>query len=331
MIRTLYRPPGGSPRTGLKRDELGPALAAEGGLLWIDLAGEPPAACEPLLRETFGFHPLAVEDALEEAHAPKLNEWPGYLYAVFKCAAFAGPAVAEEPVELDVFLGRNFLVTYHESAIPALDRVWNAWESDRRRDVAGADRLLYVLVDELAEEYFAALDLLNEALEDLQDQVMGTPTVEILKRILSVKRAVSHLRRAASPQREVLNRLARDEHPEISEDARVYFRDAYDRFASLHDQYENLQDLVTSSLDVYLSVVNNRMSEVNNRLNEVMERLTIVATWFLPASFFVGLFGMNPWREVLADWHWWGLLLFATAVFALPGVFFWWMRRRGWM
>ena len=88
------------------------------------------------------------------------------------------------------------------------------------------------------------------------------------------------------PQREVLNKLARDDYQVIDPKDRIFFRDIYDHLVRLHDLNESLRDLVGGVLDTYLSVINNRM-------NEVMKTLTIITTLFMPLTFVTGFFGMN--------------------------------------
>src|SRR5436190_19318462 len=99
------------------------------------------------------------------------------------------------------------------------------------------------------------------------------------------------MRRILLPQREVLNKLARDDYKVIDRKDRVFFRDIYDHLVRLHDLNESLRDLVSGALDTYLSVV-------NNRLNDVMKTLTLITTLFMPISFITGFFGMNFFEPV---------------------------------
>ena len=80
MIRLLHRDRRGGMRRGLPLDKLPRLLRQPGGMVWLDFSGEPPEACEPILRQAFGFHPLAIDDALQETHVPKLDDWGDYLY-----------------------------------------------------------------------------------------------------------------------------------------------------------------------------------------------------------------------------------------------------------
>jgi len=328
MIRSLCYTPDKPVRVDLGSEEFGAALKEPGVLLWVDFGGEPPELCEPILRQVFGFHPLAVDDALAESHVPKVDDWDTYLYVVLHAVALD----AEEPIELDtleldVFLGANYLVTHRSEPIAALDRLWTACQRDERHLKKGSTRLLYALADELVADYMPVVDGFDEAIDRIEDQVFSAPTRSLLEQIFALKRALLHLRRIIAPQREVLNKLARGDYAFIDAEERVFFRDVYDHLVRLYDISESLRDLVGGALDTYLSVINNRM-------NDVMKTLTIITTLFMPISFLAGFFGMNffqapaifeAWTSRGAFW------LMAAVMILLPLGMFWWIRRRAWM
>ncbi|HQP09697.1 MAG TPA: CorA family divalent cation transporter, partial [Anaerolineaceae bacterium] len=89
-----------------------------------------------------------------------------------------------------------------------------------------------------------------------------------------------------APQREVINKLSRDEFPQIDKQSQIYFRDIYDHLVRIQDMSETIRDLVSSALEIYLS-------STSLKLNNVMKALTIVSTIFLPITFLAGVYGMN--------------------------------------
>jgi magnesium transporter len=317
-------------RTDLKPDEFAAALKDTRGLLWVDFVGEPPEVCEPILRETFGFHHLAVDDALQESHVPKVDDWGQFLYIVLHAVVFDNdPQDGEhiDTLELDVFLGKNYIVTHHDQSIAAVDRGWANCQRDERHLKGGADHLLYELTDGVVADYMPVVDEIDEAIDRIEDQVFDKPTSETLEHIFQLKRAVLHLRRIISPLREVLNKLARDDYSVIDAKDRIYFRDVYDHLVRLYDVNESLRDLVSGALDTYLSVINNRM-------NDIMKTLTVITTLFMPISFATGFFGMNFFQSVapLQAWTDKPAFLLAVAVMILtPVSMFLWIRRQGWM
>jgi magnesium transporter len=224
--------------------------------------------------------------------------------------------------ELDIFLGPNYLVTHHRQTIAAVERVWQNLCKDQRRLAHGADYLLYLLLDALTADYMPAIDALDTALDALEDVIFTRPTPHTLSTVFAVKRAALHLRRIIGPQREVLNKLARDDYAVIDARDRMYFRDIYDHLVRLADLNETLRDLTSGALDTYLSVT-------SNRINEVMKVLTVISALFMPISFLVGFFGMNftalPFKS-----PWW-LAGAIGIIVATPLGMLYWFKQHGWL
>ena len=328
MIRSLFFSSKGSLQTGLETAEFSSVLKDSRGVLWIDFEATPPESDEPVLREVFGFHPLAIDDALQESHVPKVDDWGEYLYIVLHSVAFDKTDGGRlDTLELDVFLGENFMVTHHDQPLPAIERVWDLSQRDDRHLKNGPDYLLYRLVDEVVASYMPVVEEIDEAIDLAEDQIFDRPTPYTLERIFILKRAALHLRRIIGPQREVLNKLARDDYRVIDLEARVYFRDVYDHLVRLHDISESIRDLVSGALDTYLSVINNRM-------NDIMKTLTMITTLFMPITFIAGFFGMNFFQPARPLTEWTDMPAFTlTLILTLvtPFIMYLWARRRGWM
>ncbi len=328
MIRSLYYTADGQTHTDLNQDELLGAVHDPQGVLWVDFEAPHAETDEKILTDVYGFHPLAVDDALQETHVPKVDDWGKYIYIVMSAVNFekkAGNLV--EIQELDVFLGQNYIVTHHDQPITAVQRVWSSCQRDDQHLRRGVDHLLYRLTDEVVAHYMLVVEEIDDEIDRIKDQIFDNPGPEVLEPIFALKRAVLQMRRIIVPQREVLNRLARDDYEVIDARARVYFRDVYDHLVRLHDLTESLRDLISGALDTYLSVVNNRM-------NDIMKTLTVITTLFMPISFVTGFFGMNYFYPNVRTDQWTNLPAFiislAVMVFLPVGMFIW-IRRRGWM
>jgi magnesium transporter len=322
-------------KTNLEPGAFADAMHDAEGLLWVDMAEEPPEACEPILSSTFGFHPLAVDDALQESHVPKVDDWGQYLYLVLHAIDFDAHSLHEsrpdggrmDTNELDIFVGKNYLVSHHDRQISAVDRAWELCHRDERHLLKGADHLLYRIADELVTSYMPTVEDMDEAFDEFEDQIFVNPDPKTLERLFALKRALLHQRRILTPQREVLNKLARDDYAVIDAESRIFFRDVYDHLVRLHDINESMRDLVGGALDTYLSVINNRM-------NDTIKALTIITTMFMPLTFVTGFFGMNFFLPPGEAPIWATRILFLAMVammIVIPIVMYGWMRRRAWM
>ena len=153
MIRAFYRSSAGSVTVDPPATDWCAALHDQRGLLWVDFEAVPLVEVEPLLRDTFGFHGLAIDDALRQTHVPKIDDWGNYIYAVVHSVIFNLESLAVTTHELDIFLGLNYLVTYHHQPVNAVERLWRHVDQDRRQLERGADYLLYLLLDGLTAAY----------------------------------------------------------------------------------------------------------------------------------------------------------------------------------
>lgn len=328
MIRALRGRQDEPTQFDLPAEAVGDALQDKDNLIWLDFGGEPDTACEPILRDVFKFHPLAIDDALRESHVPKIDDWGNYLYLVVHSVVYE--AEADEPLdtrELDLFVGPNYIVSHHEQVIPAIEGTWERCQRDERLLRRGPGYLLYELLDTQVGAIFPLVDEMDEALERVEDEIFDNGGPEILHTIFSLKRSLLELRRLIAPQREVVNKLARDDFSVLKREDRVYFRDVYDHLVRGFDISESMRDQATGALETYLSVINNRM-------NDVMKTLTIITTMFMPLSVLVGFFGMNFFEPSLRMPAWTGHTALIVALLVMLGSplgMFLWARRRGWV
>lgn len=329
-IRVIYRAGDGTIHQDWPFDQVASAIADPDGTTWIDINDDDLdlGDVETVFHEVFHFHPLAIEDALQDTNVPKIDDWGDYLTVVFHAIEFDSSTLKLIPQELDIFLGRNYLVTYHSVMLPVLRRLRLLIEREGAKLDLGADHLLYHLLDLGVADFLPVIERLDDAIDAAQDEVFNDPDPGTLQDIFRIKRAALRLHRTLIPLREVLNRLARDEHAQIDALDRVYFRDVYDQLVRLHDISETLRDLISGALDTYLSAI-------SNRTNDVMKTLTVVTVLFLPLNFVVGFFGMNFFDDniSLSVGHRLHLVLFLAiiACMVLSPLAMWaWAKRRRW-
>ncbi|PYQ05259.1 MAG: magnesium and cobalt transport protein CorA [Acidobacteria bacterium] len=292
-------------------------------LHWIDLDTPTPEEAR-ILEDPFHFHPLAIEDCLVDVNHPKVDDYDAYIFLIVHAVGFDDKTGEFRTSELDMFLGRNYLVTHHEGPIAG---VVTAQEQCARGVITsmprGVDFLLYQILDQLFERYIPNLDLLEERIETVQSEVFEAKTADVLEQIFDLKRDVSQLRRICTPERELVHRLSRGEFAVIGPKATVYFRDIYDNLYRIVDASYQYHDMIQGLLDAYLSVV-------NNRLNETMKRLAAIGAVFAAVTVIAGVYGMN--FEHMPELHWkygypYALGLMVSASAAL----LWWFRRKQWI
>lgn len=291
------------------------------GVLWLNVDGLGNVALIARLGELFGLHPLALEDALSVHQRPKLDDYGDHLYLVVRMLHY-GAALRTEQVS--IFLGNDFVITLQEvpgdCLGPVRDRLENA--AGRLRN-AGADYLMYAILDAVTDHYFPVLELLGEQVERLEDEVVKSPSSRTLARVHALKRELLDIRRSAWPLREAANALLRSENQLVAQPTRVFLRDCYDHAIRILDVTESNRELVGDLTDIYLS-------SVSNRMNQVMKVLTIIATIFMPLTFLAGVYGMN--FEHMPELRWpWGYPLVWAIMILIVLFMVWLFRRKGWL
>ena len=272
------------------------------------------------LAKRYNLHPLHVEDCRHRDQRAKIEEGQGYLFTVLKPVRITDDGEFEA-VDLDLFLGTDFLITVLESECPELnaliDRTRKAMTSEQ-----DAGRVYYRIVDEMVDSYLPILDRLNETIDELEDEALRVPTPKLLSSILGTKRTLIFLRRVLVNTRDLAAHLQRIEFPALGRDLAPFFRDVYDHVARHLDTVEIMRDLLTGALDVYLS-------SVANRTNLVMKVLTVLGTVALPSLVISGFYGMNVKHLPGADGDH-GMWVAVAAMVVSTSALLWVLKRFGW-
>ena len=257
----------------------------EGNIIWADVS-DPTSRDFEELAEEFGFHHLSIEDCQNAHQRPKVEEYTGYYFIVLYEAELVGPTDRLELRELNIFLGKNYLVTVHSRPIRAIEtakRLWHEW-TDRADQ--GAGLLSYLLIDAIVDDYLPLLDIISERMDDLEDSIFGEWRAEAIEEIFTIKKKLLYLRRSITPLRDVFNMMLRREQPIFDRETHVYFQDVFDHLIRVADTIDTLRDMLSSTMDAYLSVSGNRM-------NQVMKRLTSISTILMSVTLIAGVYGMN--------------------------------------
>jgi magnesium transporter len=318
-FRVLDLPPDGPSSVSSGAENAAPPPS--GALRWVDIGGQAEADVQ-LLGDRFGFHPLTLEDCLHFDQRPKLEEYGEYLFVVLHAFAHPEGDICEiAPHEVHFFLGRDYLVTVHDSDVPPLDAVWKRIEGDASLGRRGVDFVLYLISDAIVDANFPIIDRINDALEDIEDSVLKGQDPRDLARIFDLKRTIVLLRKVLSPERDVFAVLSKRGDARIAEKTSLYFRDVYDHLVRIYESIDTGRDLLGNALEAYLSMT-------SNRTNEIMKRLTLLSAVFLPLTFITGFFGQNfehmPFHSDAL------MYTMVTACIVIPSAMVVWFKRSGW-
>jgi len=275
---------------------------------WINVDGLNPYVIREF-KDRYDLHTLAAEDVLHVPQRPKVEPYDGNVFVVARMVMVRDEQLDTE--QISFFLMPGLLITFQETE-------GDVWQGVRDRlgmanlkiRKAGADYLLYALLDAMVDHAFPLLEQYSERLESMEQRVVANPDPVLLREIHQIKRDLSILRRVIWPMRDVLDTLYRNERGDLVEDTRPFMRDVYDHAVQVLDIVETYREMASGLGDLY-------MNAVSNRMNEVMKVLTIIATLFIPITFIAGVYGMN--FEYIPELGWkyayptfWGVCITVT-------------------
>jgi magnesium transporter len=320
----VYRQGEQKVQEGYTPEQLPELLKDDSAVIWVDIES-PTDADERVLLDVFRFHPLTVEDCHENRHYPKIEEFPGYLYFIVHGVRADTSPERFNTIELDGFLGSNYVITYHHDYFRSIDNVKQLLRTSPVICRRGTAFLLHQILDRVVDYYLPVLDDFDERIDRLEAEIFSLkqPNNQILAQIMELKRSVLRLRRISGKQMDILLRMSRGEFPLIPDEMRPFYRDVNDHLVRVTDLAENYRDLISGSMEAYLSVV-------SNRLNEIMKVLTIFSAIMLPLTFIAGVYGMNfdNMPELHSRYGYFATLAIMIAVAFGMLIFFW---RRGWI
>lgn len=302
---------------------------SDDSVCWIDIVGLGNEDKLQSLGEIFKLHPLTIEDIVNIPQRPKIEEYETYLLII------AQMVVSTEDngfllEQISLVVGQNYVITVQEegeydSLEAVRDRIRLNKGSIRKQ---GAGYLAYAIWDAIIDGYFPVLEAYGERIEELENEILASPTEKTLARIYEIRQELLALRRAIWPQRDTINALLRDEYIHLDVNIKPYLRDCYDHVVQIIDVIENYREFANGLMDFYLS-------SVSNKMNEIMKTLTVISTIFIPLTFIAGIYGMNfnteksPFNMPELNWYWgYFLCLGVMLAIALGLIYFFW--RRGW-
>lgn len=325
MIKVCVYREGAVAHQDVDLDEISEIIKRPDNLVWLDI-GRPDVHDLDLLEREFGFHPLALEDATRAHQRAKVDMYEDYFFLIFY--ALLMPEQQDDmrivPVQVSFFVGKNFIVSIHQRPSTALEEISQRWQ-DSARDVGqhSLGLLLYSILDTICDGYFPVIDALSDRIEALEERIFDAYDVTAQQEIFQVKKDLLVLRRAISPERDVMNVLVRRDTPIFDAATIIYLQDVYDHILRITDTVDTYRDLLSGALDAYLSVT-------SNRLNRVMKTLTASSIILMSMTLVASIYGMNFIHIPELQWHYgyaWALGLMAAIGISLMALF----RRIDWI
>ncbi|MEQ4718596.1 magnesium transporter CorA family protein [Nonomuraea sp. B19D2] len=300
MHTRLYRK-GVLEKEGFPVEDVSDYVGDPGNAVWFDLCSPSPADLT-VIGEELGLHELALEDVLSDHQRPKVDIYDNHLFITVYGVHFDEDRL--DPVEVNVFVTRNALVTVRESSHFDIGEVVRRWDAASRLAGHGVSFLLHGLLDYVVDSQFnlvQELDAQAEALEESLFEEDAVPDGRALQRkMYELRKNTTRLRKISMPMREVVGTLLRRDQELIADPVMApYYEDVYDHVLRVAEWVESIRDMLANIRET-------RLSQQGFRLNEIMKRLTGWAAIIAVPTAISGFYGQNvPYPGEGQGWGFW--------------------------
>lgn len=284
---------------------------------WVDF-NAPTEEEARNLEQHFHFHPLAIEDCFHLLQRPKLDHYENVHFFVLHALDQTNLSAQE----VDLFVGRNFLVTFHHKELKELDDAWQRITTQNSVWGRGPLYAMYAVMDNLVDEYFPAVYQIEDQLLEIETGGGRNMSPTLMNDVFEIRSKLLKMRKTIFPMRDLLYRVVSSDRVEGLKEQLVYYTDIYDHLLKLSELIDANREMTADLRDNYISLSSNRM-------NTIMKTLTVITTIFMPLTFIAGIYGMNFSFMPELEWHW-GYFTVLGIMFMIGFGMYAWFRKKGW-
>ena len=298
-------------------------LAGECEMVWIDLDDPLPKDLETLADE-LGLHPLSVEDALDPHQRDKYVHYEHHVFLVCHAIELDVGRAELHTVELNVFIGGDWVVTVHRGHTELMDQVAVRWERARQLAGTSVGSVVYALLDVVVDGYFDAIDRFERYYDDVADQVFGESPIEPSehRQWFEMRKALSVFDRMIGPLAEALETVVAEDLDRFADAATPYLRDVAGEMTRAAGEVDSLGELVNHIVDANLVLRDYRQ-------NVVMKKVTSWAAIIAVPTLITGYYGMNvPYPGSGEPW---GVVAASALALGCSGSLYLLFRRKNWL
>ncbi|WP_430791132.1 magnesium/cobalt transporter CorA [Virgibacillus flavescens] len=284
---------------------------------WADFT--TPTEQETALLETFfNFHPLAVEDCIHDLQRPKLDYYDDHTFFVIH--SLDSKSLAKN--EIDIFIGDDFIVTYHKQECTYTDAVMRLLDREKNKELVDEYYVFYQLLDFVVDEYFPIVYGIEDHINEIEDNTKKLSMESLLEQLFDRRGELLVLRQTAHPMRDLLYRILNSHHLDGVQERREYFAD-------IHDHLIKVADIIASNRELTQDIRDSYLSLNAHQTNRTMQVLTVISVIFMPLTFIVGIYGMNFTFMPELDEKYGYFIVWAVMLMISIGMFLW-FRKKGW-
>ncbi|XOV84754.1 MAG: magnesium/cobalt transporter CorA [bacterium] len=247
---------------------------------WVHVQGTAPTSFLDALKDQYNIDDLLLEDIVNRERRPKMTEISADLLLILLIP------ISNKFAQMSVYTSGNLVLSFCDYPLPEFERIQNRLKQSGQLRNGNSMTLVYTLLDLCVDSFFVQLEAAGDTLEMLETDLNENPTRDVLHATHDIRALMMVTRKHAWATRDLVaqfQRYHRDTEQKVPE---RLLQDCYDHIVAVVDLSETYREIATALIEVHLSVA-------SHHLNETIRILTIFTVLFVPATFIVGVYGMN--------------------------------------
>ena len=271
-------------------DEVASAVQNDENLIWIDIeyASDvwPPQEIKDLLQDVLKIHPLNIEDCTISRQNPKFEEYQDYSFSiVYAIKNLNGDEIKLD--EIDMAIGKNFVLTYRHAVIEEVETVKNAFKAKINHIHKNSSMLFHTIIDHIIDGYQSVVENFDIKIDKMGNNLFKDPNQpKIIISLNSIKELLSEVRNIVVKEEGMFLNASKGFYTILNEEENIFFKDIYDHLNKILDKIDKQNNTISNLFII-------QMNLSTQKLNELIKFLTIISAILLPANVIAGIFGMN--------------------------------------
>lgn len=287
MIKTYYV----NLKDEIKETNSPKDISEEKKWIWVDL-NEPTKEESEILVDYFDFHPLSVEDATQVQQRPKFKQYDDYQFVVFHALDLK----TLESEEVDIFIGDDFIVTFHRERYEEIDTIKRKLFNETIEINEPKDILLNIL-DDIVDNYFPFIYDIEDKVFNFEDRHnLDITTKTLIDDTFDLRQELLIIKRTVQPMKDLVYRMREGKVLHLNEQQFLYI-------THINDHLMKQMEMVDSSREMTSDIRDNYISLNSFKMNNIMKILTIYSVVFMPLTLIAGIYGMNFTNMPELEWH----------------------------
>ncbi len=287
MIKTYYV----NLKDEIKETNSPKDISEEKKWIWVDL-NEPTKEESEILVDYFNFHPLSVEDATQVQQRPKFKQYDDYQFLVFHALDLK----TLESEEVDIFIGEDFIVTFHRERYEEIDTIKRKLFNETIEINEPKDILLHIL-DDIVDNYFPFIYDIEDKVFNFEDRHnLDITTKTLIDDTFDLREELLIIKRTVQPMKDLVYRMREGKVLHLNEQQFLFI-------THINDHLMKQMEMVDSSREMTSDIRDNYISLNSFKMNNIMKILTIYSVVFMPLTLIAGIYGMNFTNMPELEWH----------------------------